>query len=132
VLGCKRGDGVWRTAYLRVQTKRALLRKYKGQVTRLPEKLHCILIYYCIKDLLSGVTEIKICKDINYRVLRQLLPLLFGDKLASVKLIERKGLEPQIDAHRSALRAFRRKKYATVFVNKDMVESLLFKFKEKD
>ena len=56
-LGFKRSDGVERTAYLRKQTKKALLRKYGTQITNLVEKIHCILIYYCIRDHLKDVKE---------------------------------------------------------------------------
>lgn len=130
VIGCKKSNGIWRTVYLRSKVKKNLLRKYKGQVTRLPEKVHCILIYYCIKDLLENVEEIKICKDINYRVLKQFLPLLFKDRLSNINLNIRKGSEPQTNGHRPALRAFRRKKYASEFISESMIERMLFKFKE--
>ena len=45
--------------------------------TNLIEKLHCIMIYYCIRDFLEGIGEIKICEDVNFRRIKNLLPLLF-------------------------------------------------------
>jgi|SRR3989338_577210 len=131
-LGCKRSDGLERAAYLRSSTKKEVVRKYKGQVVRLIEKLHCIMIYYCIKDHLDGVKEIKICKDVNYRRLRDLIPLLFKDH----NYLENINISPRVEkeksnGHKPAIRAFRKRREADVLVSKEMIEKVLFEFKGK-
>lgn len=131
-IGFSRDNGVERSVYLRSKTKKEIIKKYKGQVINLIEKLYCILIYYCIKDFLDEVKEIKICKDVDFRALKNLLPLLFKENnyLNGIKITARKGDEPKSKAHKFALRTFRRKKYAMKIINKEMIEELLFKFKK--
>lgn len=132
-LGFRRDNGIEKSVFLRSKDKKEIIKKYKGQVTNLIEKLHCILIYFCIKDKLEAVNEIKICKDINFRVLKNLLPLLFKEHnyLKDIKITFREGSEPDSKAHRIALRTFRRRKYASKIIDKEMIESMLFKFKKE-
>jgi len=132
-LGFRRENGIEKSVYLRSKTKKGLIRKYKGQVTNLIEKLHCILIYFCIKDSLDNIEEIKICKDANFRKIKNLLPLLFKENnyLNEVKITSREGSEPKSSGHRIALRTFRRQKYANLLINKNMIENMLFKFKRE-
>ena len=132
-LGFWRDNGIEKAVYLRSQIKKEITKKYKGQVTNLIEKLHCIWIYYCIKDYLDNVNEIKICKDINARRLKNLLPLLFknNDYLKNIKMTIRKGSEPNSKAHRIALKTFRRRKFANLLITKEMIENVLFEFKGK-
>lgn len=131
-LGFWRDNGVEKAVYLKSEVKKELIRKYKGQVTNLIEKLHCILIYYCIKDHLDNVNEIKICRDINVRRLKNFLPLLFKDHnyLSTVKIEIRKGSEPESKAHRIALKTFRRRKFASLLITKEMIEDVLFEFRK--
>ena len=112
-LGFRRNNGIEKSVYLKSKIKKEIIRKYKGQVTNLIEKLHCILIYYCIKDSLNEVKEIKVCKDINFRRLKNLLPMLFKDEnyLNKIKITQRKGCEVKSGAHGIALKTFRRQKY---------------------
>ena len=95
VLGFKRNDWFERSVYLDKRIKKEIMRKYKGQVINLVEKLDCILIYYCIGDEISNINEIKICKDVNFRRIKNLLPLLFKkqDYLSRIKISKRKGDE---------------------------------------
>jgi len=76
-LGFRRSDGLMRAVFLPVRTKKLLFKKYKTQITNLIEKIHCILIYYCIKDSLKGVDGIHICRDGDFRAIKRLLPFLF-------------------------------------------------------
>src|SRR3989344_4876391 len=76
-LGFKREDGFNRSVFLNNKTKKEIIKKYRGQITNLIEKLHCILIYYCVKDFLIGINEMIICRDVNFRRVKNLLPLLF-------------------------------------------------------
>ena len=87
-LGFWRDNGIEKAVHLNSKVKKEMVRKYKGQVTNLIEKIHCILIYYCVKDHLDNVSEIKICKDVNVRRLKNLLPLLFKNYnyLENIKL----------------------------------------------
>lgn len=132
-LGLKRENGFEKSVYLRSKTKKEIIKKYKGQVTNLIEKLHCILVYYCIKDFLDDVKEIKICGDVSFRRINNLLPLLFKEHnyLRGVKITPRKGKESKSAGHNIALKSFRRRKYADLIINKDMIENVLFKFKRK-
>lgn len=132
-LGFRRDNGVEKSVYLRSKTKKELIKKYKGQVTDLIEKLHCILIYYCIKDFLDELKEIKICRDVNFRRIKKLLPFLFKEKnyLGGIRITSRKGKEKKSSGHNIALRTFRRKKFAYEIIKKEMIENVLFEFKTK-
>ena len=132
-LGFWRENGLEKAVHLTSKTKKVIIKKYKGQVTNLIEKLHCILIYYCIKDDLDDVNEIKICRDISARRLKNFLPLLFKapNYLAEKRIKVRKGDEPASKAHRIALKAFRRKKYASSLITEEMIEHVLFEFKKR-
>ena len=131
-LGFRRDNGIEKSVYLRSKTKKEIIKKYKGQVTNLIEKLHCILIYHCIKDNLDNVNEIKICKDVDFRSLKNLLPFLFKENsyLNDIKITSRGGNEPKSKAHRLALRTFRKKKFADIIIDKEMIENALFQFKK--
>ena len=132
VIGCRRYNGIERTAYLSSKIKKEILKKYKGQVTDLIEKLHCILVYYCIRDKLENVAEIKICKDVSFRRIKNLLPFLFKHQkyLQDISINQRKGLEPKSGAHRIALKAFRKKRYADIIITKEMIEDVLLEFRK--
>jgi len=130
-LGFKRSDGKSGSVFLRRQLKQKISDKYKGQVINLVEKLHCIMIYYAIKDYLTGVKEIKICRDVNKRNIAYLLPKLFKDnkKFSSIKISFISGKNGKSNGHNPALRTFRHRKYADKILNIEMVERLLLKFK---
>lgn len=132
-LGFRRENGFESSVYLRSKTKKEIIKKYKGQVTNLIEKLHCVMIYYCIKDFIDDFKEIKICRDISFRRLKNLLPLLFKEKnyLKGIKITQRKGREVKSTAHRIALKTFRKRKYANLIITKEMIENVLFEFKRK-
>ena len=132
-LGFRRNNGIERSVYLRSKTKKEIIRKYEGQVMNLIEKLHCILIYYLIKDELNEINEIKICRDVDFRVLKNLLPLLFKDHdyLKGIKINVRKGGEKISSAHSIALRAHRKRRFADMIIRKEMIEDVLFKFKKR-
>ncbi len=90
------------------------------------------MIYYCIKDFLKDVKEIKVCKDVNFRRLKRLFPFLFKENnyLNDIKIIPRKGDEKISSAHNIALRSFRKRKFAEKIITKEMIENILFKFKK--
>lgn len=130
-LGFRRSDGLQGAVFLPSKTKKEILKKYKGQVVRLIEKLHCILVYYCIKDHLDGVKEIRICKDVNYRRLRDLIPLLFKEH----NYLKGIDIKPRVEkkksnGHRPAIRAFRKRLRADKVVSREMIEDVLFGFKK--
>jgi len=132
-LGFRRENGIEKSVYLRSKDKKEIIKKYKEQVTDLIEKIHCIMIYYCIKDFLDDVSEIKICRDVNFRRVNRLLPFLFKNRdfLKGIKVIPRKGSEGQSLGHSIALRTFRKKRFAESVIKKEMIEELLFEFKGK-
>jgi len=132
-LGFRRENGFKRSVYLRSKTKKEIIKKYKEQVTNLIEKLHCIMIYYCVKDIIGEINEIKICKDTSFRRIKNLLPLLFKEKnyLEGIKITQRKGREPKSAGHNIALKTFRRRKYTDLIIDQEMVENVLFEFKRK-
>lgn len=128
-LGCKRDDGKDRSVFIKSKVKKEILLKYKGQVTNLVEKIHCILIFYCIRDFLDDVGEVVVCRDVNFRRLKRLLPLLFGNKLKNVKIKQRQSNTGKSKAHRVALKTRRNKRHAKLNVTRRMVEDILFEFK---
>lgn len=130
-VGFRRSDGLIYSVFLKKEIKREILLKYKGQVISLIEKIHCILVYYCLRDYLEGVKEIKICKDCSTRKIKFLLLYLFKEDINfnKIKISFREGQDPKSNGHRVALRAFRRKKHASLWLNKEEIESKLFLFK---
>ncbi len=110
-LGFRRDNGIEKSVFFRSKDKKEIIKKYGGQVMNLIEKLHCILIYYLIKDNLDNISEIKICKDVDFRTLKNLLPILFKGQnyLNGIQINVRRGDEPKSNAHKFALRTFRKK-----------------------
>jgi len=131
-LGFRRDNGLEKSVFLRSQDKKDIIKKYEGQVINLIEKLHCILIYYCIKDSLDDINKIKICSDIKFRVLKNLPPFLFKENnyLNEIKIIPRRGNERISSAHSIALRSHRKRRFADNIINKEMIEDVLFNFKK--
>jgi hypothetical protein len=132
-LGFRRENGIEKSVFLRSSDKKEIINKYKGQVTDLIEKIHCIMIYYCIKDYLDNIREIKICRDVNFRRVKRLLPLLFKENnyLNEINITSREGKEKQSLGHSVALRTFRKRKFAELIITRKMIEDLLFEFKKK-
>lgn len=131
-LGFSRTNGIERSVFLDSSAKKEIIKKYKGQVTNLIEKLHCILIYYRVKDFLDNVKEITICRDINFRKLKNLLPFLFKSQnyLNGIKISQRDSEEEKSQGHRIALKTFRKKRFADLIITKEMIENVLFEFKK--
>ncbi len=131
-LGFRRDNGIEKSVFLRSKDKKEIIRKYGGHVMNLIEKIHCILIYYLIKDELEDINEIKICKDVDFRTLKNLLPFLFKEYhyFNNISVEVRKGNEPKSKAHKFALRTFRRRRHAFQLINKEMIENKLFEFKK--
>ena len=132
VIGCMRNDGLKRSSFLSSEIKKNIIKKYRGQVINIIEKLHCILIYYCIKDILENVKKIIICRDINFRIVKNLLPLLFKENnyLKDIKINQRDTLSEDSLGHKVAIKTFRKKKYADIVLKEEMVENVLFEFKK--
>ncbi len=130
-LGAKRSDGMTMAVVLPRRTKKAIVRKYKGQITNLMEKIHCIMIYYCIRDHLKEVDEISICRDVKPRVIKPLLSSLFKEYegFSEVKITFRESSETHSNGHWPALKAFRKRKYAKGIIKKEMIEKKLLDFK---
>jgi len=130
-LGFRRSDGFTRSVYLRRAVKKDIIKKYKGQITNLIEKIHCILIYYCIKDFLDNIDEIIICRDVDFRRIKNLLPLLFKEYnyLSKINIKQRSSDGQKSSAHNIAIKTFRKKKYADLIINKEMLENVLLEFK---
>jgi hypothetical protein len=131
-LGLRRSDGLQKAVLLRETTKRSLLSKYKGKVTNLVEKIHCIMIYYCIKDSLDGVSEIHICNDADFRTIKRLLPHLFDGHncFKGINVTVRKRSEPGSQGHWPALKAHRRRKNAELIIKESMIEEKLLELDE--
>lgn len=130
-LGFRRTNGLVRSVFLRKEIKRKVNRKYKGQVINLVEKLHCILIYYCIKDYIENVKELKVCRDVDKRAVSNLLPKLFKNNkyFSKIKLSFISGKNGKSNGHNIALKSFRHQKYANKIITFQEVEDVLFKFK---
>jgi len=128
-LGCKWDDGRERSVFLKSKLKKEVLKKYSDQKNIL-EKVHCILIYYCIKDFLDGVDKIIICKDINFRRLKKFLLMLLVDRLEGIKIVQRKSNSEKSPAHNVALKTKRHKKHAQLNITRRMLEDILMKNKK--
>jgi len=130
-VGFKRSDGLTNSIFLKKEIKKELIDKYKGQITNIIEKVHCILIYYCLTEHLEDVIEIKICKDCNPRKIKFFLPYLFKEHsyFNSIKINFREGQESKSKGHKIALRTHRRRKHASRLLSKDDIENKLFLFK---
>ena len=89
------------------------------------------MIYYAIKNHLTGVKEIKICRDVNKRNVAYLLPKLFKDskEFSNIKISFIGGRNAKSNGHVPALKTFRHRKYADKVLNLEMVENLLLEFK---
>ena len=131
-LGFKRSDNLEGSVFLKCETKKEILKRYKGQVTHLIEKLHCILIYYCIKNYLEGVNELIICRDVNFRRVKNLLPLLFKENnyLQGIEIKQRESKGEKSEGHKIAIKTFRDKKVAEVIIKKEMIEHEILEFKK--
>jgi hypothetical protein len=129
-LGVNREDGEWRSVFVKSKVKKEILREYKGQIVSLIEKIHCILIYYSIKDFLGRVDELIICRDINFRRLKRLLPLLFENNLENIRINQRESNGKKSLGHNIASGTKKHKRKATVTLNLEMIEDVLFNFKK--
>jgi hypothetical protein len=132
-LGCRRSDGVERAVFLKSRTKKEVLKKYTDlQVVSIVEKMYCILVYYCIKDILDGVDKIVVCRDVEFRKVAYLLPLLFSAdsdfKRIKITPLDRSKAK-RSNGHYPALKAFRRRREADMIIKKKMIEDLLAEFK---
>lgn len=123
-LGCKRDDGVERSVFLKSKLKKEILNRHSDQ-KNIIEKVHCILVYYCIKDFLDDVDKIVICKDVNFRRMKKLLLVLFGDRLEGVKVVQRESNSEKSLAHNVALKTKRNKKHAQLNITRRMLEDIL-------
>lgn len=132
-MGCARSDGVQKSVFLDSRIKKEIIQRYRGQIISLIEKLHCILIYYCIKDILENVSEIIICRDVSFRRIKNLLPLLFkeGNYLSNIKITQRTSCGEKSAGHKIALKTLRNKKLASLVINHERIEDVLLKFKRK-
>jgi len=133
-LGCRRSDGVERAAFLPKRTKREVLKKYTDlQVVSIVEKVYCILVYYRIKDILDDVDRIVVCRDVEFRKVAYLLPLLFSKNLDFKRIkitpLDRSNAKKS-NGHYPALKAFRRRSRADKVIKKGMIEDLLTEFKK--
>ncbi|MFH0836680.1 MAG: hypothetical protein V1870_00980 [Candidatus Aenigmatarchaeota archaeon] len=131
-LGFKRSDGIKGAVFLKSDTKKKILYRYKGQITNLIEKIHCVLIFHCINEYLENVTEIELCHDINFRRGKRLLITLFENNSISMTKINifPKQCSGKSDGHWPALKAFRKRKYAMKTISYEMIEKQLLNFKE--
>ncbi len=118
-------DGSRNVVYVDAETKRRILKRHSGKVENLPEKLHCIMIYFCIKDYLKDVDELVICRDINPRRINKILLSLFKEHGGFPKIIIRGHDQPDSDAHFAALSGYRKKSSADLIITDKMINKML-------
>lgn len=130
-LGFRRSDGLAKSILLKKGVKKKINQKYKGQVINLIEKIHCILIYYCIRDYLDNVSKIKICRDIDKRVATNLLKKIFrgNNNFKKIKLEFISGKNEKSNGHSVALKTYRHGRYASKIITLKMIEDVLFSFR---
>ncbi|MAG02984.1 hypothetical protein CMI42_06610 [Candidatus Pacearchaeota archaeon] len=115
------------TVLLNKKLKRWIIIKYKSRIKNIKEQLHCIMIFYCIKDHIDKISEMKICPDISpYKMnqyLRLYLPEDYFHKI-------RKRIVPVTHeslAHKIAYRTYKRREKPSLILTKDMILELLLK-----
>lgn len=111
--------------FLSSKLKRQILNKNKD-IKNIIVKLHCILIYYCIKDFIGKISKMKICPDCSPKKIDQYLKLYFKDSKNFKKIKKRiKGIKHSSLCHKKALRIFRGKEKPKLIISKEMILKLL-------
>ena len=113
--------------FLNSELKRKILNKNK-HIQDVIVKLHCILIYYCIRDYVNKISEIKVCPDCSPKKIDQYLKFYFKDYKEFDKIRKRiKGVKHSSLCHKKALRTFRKKEKPKLKITEEMVLKLLNK-----
>ena len=115
------------TVYLDKRLKRKVFTKYGSRIKNVKEQLHCIMIYYCIRDYIDQIVEMKICPDISPFKMNQYLRIyLPKDSFVKIK----KKITPvghDCTVHKIAYRTYKRKIKPKLTLTKEMITELLLK-----
>lgn len=107
--------------------KKEILNKNKN-IKDINVKLHCILIYYCIKDYIDKILNIQICPDCSPKKIDQYLKFYFKEYKDFEKIRKRiKGVKHSSLCHKKAIRIFRGKEKPNLKISKEMILNLLKK-----
>lgn len=122
----KEGD-VSNTVFLDKRLKREIFVKYKNRIKNVKEQLHCIMIYYCIKDFIDRISKMKICPDISPFKMNHYLGLyLPKDSFLKIK----KRITPvkhDSFVHKIAYKTYQKKVKPNIILDKEMILKLLLK-----
>tara|TARA_Y100000310_G_C20291339_1_gene627348 strand:+ start:203 stop:646 length:444 start_codon:yes stop_codon:yes gene_type:complete len=121
-------DGkVYNTVFLDKRLKRKIFTKYSSRIKNVKEQLHCIMIYYCIRDYIDKIKEMKICPDISpFKMNQYLRVYLPKDSFGKIK----KKIVPvghDCFVHKIAYRTYKRKIEPKLILTKEMITKLLLK-----
>jgi len=113
------------SVFLKSELKRKVLNRNKD-IKDVVEKVHCIMIYYCAKDYLNEISEMKICPDCSSIKINHYLKFYFKGLKRFDKIKKRvKEISHASPCHKKALRIFRGKEKPKIIINKEMIMKLL-------
>jgi len=122
-------DGkIYNTIFLDKELKRKIFIKYRSRIKNIKEQMHCVMIYYCIKDYINEISEMKICPDVSPNKLHHYLRLLFSSNGLFLKI--KKTIKPvkhNSFAHKIAYKTYKRKIKPNIIITKEMILKLLLK-----
>jgi|GEM_PF-1502518 len=118
---------VKRAVRIEAKTKEKYYRRYKGKIVRPVERLYCILLYYLIRNHLTNVSKIILCKDVNPQKIQDYLGILFKDQdefnLIEIKFREKNS--PKSKGHYPANKAYKKRTNADSIIPFLRVEAKL-------
>jgi len=123
----KEGD-ISNTILLDRRLKREIFVKYRSRIKNIKEQMHCIMIYYCIKNYLNKISEMKICPDISPNKLHHYLRLLFSSNNLFLKI--KKVIKPvkhDSFVHKIAYKTYQKKIKPNIILTKEIILKSLLK-----
>jgi len=119
------------SVFLSSKLKRKILNENKD-INDIIVKVHCILIYYCVKDFVGEILGMKICPDCSPKKIDQYLNFYFREVQDFDEVKKRiKGITHSSLCHKKALRIFRGKEKPRLIIDKEMIMKLLMEVKKK-
>ena len=122
-------DGsMFNTVFLSSKLKREIFSKYKNKIVDLKDQMHCIMIYYCIKDYINKISRMKICPDISPNKIHHYLELYFSNDNVFLKIKKRiRSVKHSSKVHKIAYLTYQKKMKPNSRLSKRMVVKMLRK-----
>ena len=113
------------SAILTSKLKREILNQNK-EIKDIIGKVHCILIYFCVKDFTDKISKMKICPDCSPKKIDQYLKAYFKEDKEFKKIKRKtKGIKHSSSCHKKALRIFRGKEKPRLKLTKEKILNFL-------